>query len=72
MTTRRSKTRVSGAYHTACTKLLAKDRDRLRYLAELQHISVYELTRRILISYCRVQAPTLPEPSRSDSQRPSR
>ena len=55
--TRYSRTRESGACHTAATKLTLEDKLGLHYLAIERGISDYELTRRILVNYIRGRAP---------------
>ena len=47
-TTRYSTTRLTGAEHTACTKLRKEEKERLQAIATEKGISNYELTRRII------------------------
>lgn len=52
-TTRYSKTRVTGANHTAATKLTEEEKARLHCIAVEREISDYELTRQVLQEYIR-------------------
>ena len=50
-TTRYSKTRITGARHTAATKLTEEEKQRLHAIAVERELSDYELTRQILQEY---------------------
>lgn len=50
-TTRYSKTRITGARHTAATKLTKDEKQRLHAIAVERRLSDYELTRQILQEY---------------------